>query len=162
MKQLLTIGYLVTLDWSALLESILSSMANFKGVCEEANLRASQSTEARVNELYDAGWLTPSNLFYVVSASVRDNRLSRSCLRKRNHGAVPKVDKDMAANWKLRVHGMVESECSFKLEDLMSRFETVTLPITLVCAGNRRKEQNVISKSLGFNWGSGSVDQTDS
>lgn len=29
----------------------------------------------------------------------------------------------------------------------------VTLPVTLVCAGNRRKEQNVVRKSLGFSWG---------
>lgn len=35
-----------------------------------------------------------------------------------------------------------------------SIFERISLPITLVCAGNRRKEQNLVSKSLGFNWGS--------
>lgn len=27
------------------------------------------------------------------------------------------------------------------------------MPITLVCAGNRRKEQNVVQQSLGFSWG---------
>jgi nitrate reductase (NAD(P)H) len=32
-------------------------------------------------------------------------------------------------------------------------FTTETFPITLVCAGNRRKEQNVVSQSLGFSWG---------
>ena len=30
-------------------------------------------------------------------------------------------------------------------------------PITLVCAGNRRKEQNMVKKSVGFNWGSSAV-----
>ena len=33
----------------------------------------------------------------------------------------------------------------------------MTVPITLVCAGNRRKEQNVVQKSLGFNWGAGGL-----
>lgn len=32
-------------------------------------------------------------------------------------------------------------------------WENVTYPITLVCAGNRRKEQNVVRKSKGFSWG---------
>ena len=27
-------------------------------------------------------------------------------------------------------------------------------PVTLVCAGNRRKEQNMVKQSVGFNWGS--------
>jgi nitrate reductase (NAD(P)H) len=35
----------------------------------------------------------------------------------------------------------------------MSDYENVTYPITLVCAGNRRKEQNVVRKSKGFSWG---------
>ena len=33
----------------------------------------------------------------------------------------------------------------------------MTLPVTLVCAGNRRKEQNSVSKSLGFSWGAAGV-----
>jgi nitrate reductase (NAD(P)H) len=33
----------------------------------------------------------------------------------------------------------------------------VTYPITLVCAGNRRKEQNVVRKSKGFSWGPSGV-----
>lgn len=33
------------------------------------------------------------------------------------------------------------------------QFSPITLPITLVCAGNRRKEQNVFRQSLGFSWG---------
>lgn len=41
----------------------------------------------------------------------------------------------------------------FAIDDFRKMFEVVTVPITLVCAGNRRKEQNVVQKSLGFNWG---------
>lgn len=39
----------------------------------------------------------------------------------------------------------------------MSEYENVTLPITLVCAGNRRKEQNVVRKTKGFSWGPAGV-----
>lgn len=45
--------------------------------------------------------------------------------------------------------------CTLTLRDLLDpeKFETVTLPATMVCAGNRRKEQNIVRKSLGFSWG---------
>lgn len=50
---------------------------------------------------------------------------------------------------------MINKPCTLTLSDLLNPalFQTVTLPVTLVCAGNRRKEQNVVRKSLGFNWG---------
>ncbi|OCH89836.1 nitrate reductase [Obba rivulosa] len=98
------------------------------------------NTEARLRPLFDAGFLTPSCLHYV-----------------RNHGAVPKVDEARLWNWRIRVHGLVEHECDLSLQDLRDYFEVVTLPVTLVCAGNRRKEQNVVRKSLGFNWGAAGV-----
>lgn len=52
---------------------------------------------------------------------------------------------------------LVKKTTTLSLFDLQSGLggacPTVTLPVTLVCAGNRRKEQNVVRKSLGFNWG---------
>lgn len=39
------------------------------------------------------------------------------------------------------------------LNELRTRFPVHTIPVTLVCAGNRRKEQNIVQKSLGFSWG---------
>ncbi|CAE6377591.1 unnamed protein product [Rhizoctonia solani] len=96
--------------------------------------------EAKLDDLFAAGFLTPTELFYV-----------------RNHGAVPKVDEDAAGNWTLQVHGLVRNECALKLDDLKSKFPVVTLPVTLVCAGNRRKEQNMALKGLGFNWGAAGV-----
>lgn len=84
------------------------------------------------------GFITPSHLHFV-----------------RNHGAVPTIDEEKLRDWKIRIHGLVEHECSFTLQELKRGFEVVTLPVTLVCAGNRRKEQNVLRKSLGFSWGSG-------
>ncbi len=35
----------------------------------------------------------------------------------------------------------------------MTEFNQVTYPVTMVCAGNRRKEQNQVRKSKGFSWG---------
>jgi DMSO/TMAO reductase YedYZ molybdopterin-dependent catalytic subunit len=46
---------------------------------------------------------------------------------------------------------------TFTLADLLTKFQVVTLPVTLVCAGNRRKEQNIVQKSLGFSWGAGGL-----
>ncbi|KAK7058499.1 hypothetical protein VNI00_002133 [Paramarasmius palmivorus] len=96
--------------------------------------------ESRLSKLYDAGFLTPAHLHFV-----------------RNHGAVPQVDQETLNNWKIRIYGLVREEFSLSISDLKSLFPVVTLPVTLVCAGNRRKEQNVVRKSLGFNWGSGGV-----
>ncbi|KAF9267854.1 nitrate reductase [Marasmius fiardii PR-910] len=93
--------------------------------------------EARLSSLFDAGFLTPAHLHFV-----------------RNHGAVPQIDEQVARSWKIHVRGLVREELFLSISDLKSLFPVVTLPVTLVCAGNRRKEQNVVRKSLGFNWGS--------
>ncbi|KDQ57289.1 hypothetical protein JAAARDRAFT_70219 [Jaapia argillacea MUCL 33604] len=92
--------------------------------------------EAPLAPLFDAGFLTPAHLHFV-----------------RNHGAVPHVPQEQVPEWRIRVHGLVNQEFAFSLKDLQSMFPVVTLPVTLVCAGNRRKEQNVVRKTLGFNWG---------
>ncbi|SPO35721.1 probable Nitrate reductase [NADPH] [Pseudozyma flocculosa] len=98
------------------------------------------NTEPPLATLFNKGFLTPQNLFYV-----------------RSHGDTPRVTAHQAAEWKLRVHGLVENEFTFSIQDLKDKFATVTLPITLVCAGNRRKEQNMVAKGLGFNWGAAGV-----
>ena len=67
---------------------------------------------------------------------------------------MPQVTNEAdATNWIIRVHGLVEREVTLTLKELQKQFTVVTLPVTLVCAGNRRKEQNIVSKTLGFNWG---------
>ncbi|EDU47880.1 nitrate reductase [Pyrenophora tritici-repentis Pt-1C-BFP] len=43
------------------------------------------------------------------------------------------------------------------LRQLLEEYENVTYPVTLVCAGNRRKEQNIVRKSKGFSWGPAGV-----
>lgn len=76
----------------------------------------------------------------------------------RNHGAVPQVSSQRAyEDWKIRVHGLVRDEVEFSIKDLAEKFRVRTFPVTIACAGNRRKEQNVVRKSLGFDWGSAGV-----
>ncbi|KAL7928205.1 hypothetical protein V8C35DRAFT_333416 [Trichoderma chlorosporum] len=98
------------------------------------------NVEAPLSALFKAGFLTPQNLFYV-----------------RTHGDTPRITHEQAQEWKLRVHGLVEKELEFSIQELKEKFPVVTLPVTLVCAGNRRKEQNMVVKGLGFNWGAAGV-----
>lgn len=94
------------------------------------------NVEAPLTDLFNEGFLTSPELFYV-----------------RNHGAVPEVRDDQCLDWEFTVEGLVENPLKLKVRDLIQDFQSITLPITLVCAGNRRKEQNVVRKSKGFSWG---------
>ncbi|KAK2603787.1 hypothetical protein QQS21_004072 [Conoideocrella luteorostrata] len=92
--------------------------------------------EAPLSDLYDEGFLTSENLHYV-----------------RNHGPVPLCDDNDTDRWTFTVEGMVEHPFTLSVRELIEQYEQITYPITLVCAGNRRKEQNVVRKSKGFSWG---------
>ncbi|WPG97850.1 Nitrate reductase [Acrodontium crateriforme] len=94
------------------------------------------NVEAPLSALYDEGFLTSPELFYV-----------------RNHGHVPQCADADIPDWEFSVGGMVEHPFTLTLRELMTEFEQKTYPITLVCAGNRRKEQNVVRKTKGFSWG---------
>jgi len=90
------------------------------------------NVEAPLTDLFDEGFLTSPELFYV-----------------RNHGAVPYVKDDEIPDWTLTVEGHVEKPFTLSLKELLEQYEQLTFPITLVCAGNRRKEQNVVRKTKG-------------
>ncbi|KAG5983844.1 hypothetical protein E4U55_006994 [Claviceps digitariae] len=96
--------------------------------------------EPPLSDLFNEGFLTSENLHYV-----------------RNHGAVPRCDDDEMDSWTFTVEGLVEHPFTLSVRELIDEFEQLTYPITLVCAGNRRKEQNVVRKSKGFSWGAGGV-----
>ncbi|KAF2622314.1 nitrate reductase [Macroventuria anomochaeta] len=98
------------------------------------------NVEAPLSDLYNEGFLTSPDLFYV-----------------RNHGAVPEVQDSECLDWEFSVEGLVQNPLKITLRDLLQEYENVTYPITLVCAGNRRKEQNVVRKSKGFSWGAAGV-----
>jgi len=98
------------------------------------------NVEAPLSDLYNEGFLTTPELFYV-----------------RNHGAVPDVKDEDCMDWEFSVEGLVANPLTITLRQLLDEYENVTYPITLVCAGNRRKEQNVVRKSKGFSWGPAGV-----
>ena len=43
------------------------------------------------------------------------------------------------------------------MDELVNNFEPITRPVLLVCCGNRRKEVNLVKKSMGFSWGATAV-----
>ncbi|KAJ5729053.1 Eukaryotic molybdopterin oxidoreductase [Penicillium malachiteum] len=94
------------------------------------------NVEAPLTALYNEGFLTSPELFYV-----------------RNHGPVPQVRDEDIPNWEISIEGLVENPITLTFRDILQNYDQITAPITLVCAGNRRKEQNTVRKSKGFSWG---------
>ncbi|KAJ6784985.1 hypothetical protein PWT90_08131 [Aphanocladium album] len=94
------------------------------------------NVEPPLTDLYDEGFLTSENLHYV-----------------RNHGPVPLCPDDESWDWTFTVDGLVEKSLTISVRELIQKYDQFTYPVTLVCAGNRRKEQNVVRKSKGFSWG---------
>ncbi|KAI0852442.1 nitrate reductase [NADPH] [Daldinia vernicosa] len=94
------------------------------------------NVEAPLSELFNEGFITTKDLHYV-----------------RNHGAVPRVEDSEMMDWEFTIEGMVEAPIRMSLAQLIRKYEQVTYPVTLVCAGNRRKEQNIVRKTKGFSWG---------
>jgi len=129
------------------------------------------NAETRIDTLFAAGFLTPASLFFVRNHGAVPNiptfTFSSPPRAKGKRGAKnalklpPAPRRQMLVHahstWHIRVHGLVEYEHSFTINDLKRLFKVVTLPVTLSCSGNRRKEQNVVSKTLGFNWGPGAI-----
>lgn len=92
--------------------------------------------EAPLTALYNQGFLTNEDLHFV-----------------RNHGHVPDCLDEDILDWTFTIEGMVERPFTLTVRDLIGKYEQATYPVTLVCAGNRRKEQNMVRKSKGFSWG---------
>eukprot|EP00930_Biecheleria_cincta_P079161 TRINITY_DN668_c0_g1_i2.p1 TRINITY_DN668_c0_g1~~TRINITY_DN668_c0_g1_i2.p1 ORF type:complete len:894 (+),score=177.37 TRINITY_DN668_c0_g1_i2:70-2751(+) len=97
------------------------------------------NSEPKLSSLQAAGWVTPPSLMVV-----------------RNHGAVPQLDFD---SHRLMISGVPAGDCEVSMADLVSgKFgPQVSIPVTFICAGNRRKEQNMTKKTIGFNWGCAAV-----
>ena len=94
------------------------------------------NVEPPLSDLYDEGFLTSEDLHYV-----------------RNHGPVPKCEDEDMLSWEFTVEGVVQNPITMSVRDLLADYDQATYPVTLVCAGNRRKEQNMVRKSKGFSWG---------
>lgn len=95
------------------------------------------NAEAPLPRLMHHGFITPVPLHYV-----------------RNHGSVPKASYD---DWTVEVTGLVKKPMRFTMHQLETEFTSREFPVTLVCAGNRRKEQNMVKQTIGFNWGAAGV-----
>ena len=79
-------------------------------------------------------FITPTKSFYV-----------------RTHFTIPKIDRDA---WWLHVEGEVEKPFAIDYEELL-KLESLTVPVTLECAGNNR---NFLEpKVKGVQWGLGAV-----
>jgi len=88
--------------------------------------------EAPLSVLREHKFLTPPSLHYV-----------------RNHGLCPKLF------WKshyIEITGLVDRPMKLTMAELV-KLPKISIPVTLNCAGNRRKEQNLIQKGIGFHWG---------
>ncbi|CAL0317905.1 unnamed protein product [Lupinus luteus] len=95
------------------------------------------NSEPPLPRLMHHGFITPVPLHYV-----------------RNHGPVPRLNWD---EWTVEITGLVKRPTRFTMDQLVHQFPIREFPATLVCAGNRRKEQNMVRQSIGFNWGSAGV-----
>ncbi|RCI06781.1 hypothetical protein CU098_011875 [Rhizopus stolonifer] len=94
------------------------------------------NAEPPVKLLLESGFITPNGLHIV-----------------RNHGPVPKNNWDTHT---ITIGGLVNRPITITMNNLL-QMEPHTLPVTICCAGNRRKEQNMIRPSIGFSWGSAGV-----
>jgi nitrate reductase (NAD(P)H) len=81
------------------------------------------NVEPPLSSLLDVGPVTPAALHYV-----------------RNHGAVPRLDWN---THRLDMCGEVPTPRCWSMDELAALPGRYTLPVLLVCAGNRRKEQNM-------------------
>jgi nitrate reductase (NAD(P)H) len=95
------------------------------------------NSEAPLTRLMHHGFITPVPLHYV-----------------RNPGPVPKGRWE---DWTVEVCGLVNRPARFTMDRLVTEFQSREFPVTLVCAGNRRKEQNMVKQTIGFNWGAAGV-----
>jgi len=72
----------------------------------------------------------------------------------RNHGPVPRLSW---ANHRVKLQDNSGISVHSLSMDELAEMPTRSLPVTLSCAGNRRKEQNIVEKGMGFSWGCGAV-----
>ena len=91
------------------------------------------NVEPPMSELRKTRFITPSSLHYV-----------------RNHGACPRLTWE---DHTLLIGGEVSKKMELSMDELTASAPHREIPVTLVCAGNRRKEQNMIRQTIGFNWG---------
>eukprot|EP01052_Picozoa_sp_SAG31_P019555 SAG31_NODE_1430_length_8385_cov_3.096186_9_plen_246_part_00 len=164
----------ITLDLAALLALPLESGPHSTTVCAPQHPDLIRLTgkhpfncEPPLDTLHAQGFITPPSLHYVRNhgtrtAAVAPYRrvtaialpMTASCDLVCRHamqfaGVCPKLTWE---EHKLVINGLVAAPLEISMDEL-AEMPSVTLPVLLVCAGNRRKEQNMIKQTIGFHWG---------
>ncbi|CAI4214141.1 unnamed protein product [Parascedosporium putredinis] len=115
----------------------ISNLGLDNGLHDSPLADAGKDRDPAPEALLDAGLITPNELHYV-----------------RNHGAVPRILWEFH-QLDIQVDGGAKMVLS--MDDLVSQFRTINIPVLLGCDGNRRGEMNRIRKSKGFTWGPAGV-----
>lgn len=99
------------------------------------------------------GFITPAAIHCACLAAafaLRSPALTTLPADVRNHGAAP------ACSWethRVALNGNISGgERVYSMEDIVA-MPSHELPVLLVCAGNRRKEENMLKQTIGFSWG---------
>ena len=82
-----------------------------------------------------------------------DGAITPTARRIRNNG-IPPAEMDVDG-WTLTVDGMVDRPMTYSIDDLQSKFEVVTMALTIECGGNGRAFFNPPAK--GNQWTYGAV-----
>ena len=123
------------------------------------------NSETPLEDLVGRGFITPTalrkNKAILYVCTLEQDVLSQALHSSvgtadfvRNHGAVPNLSWDTHT---ISVSGLVDKPTTFTMADLVTKFDNVTVSATIVCVGNRRKEQNLVKKTKGFGWGASAV-----
>jgi len=94
------------------------------------------NTEAPLSVLREHKYITPASLHFV-----------------RNHGICPKL---FWHDHSIDISGLVDRPMKLTMAELVA-LPKISVPVSINCAGNRRKEQNLIHKGIGFHWGCSAV-----
>ncbi|KAI0358306.1 hypothetical protein OH77DRAFT_1581746 [Trametes cingulata] len=95
------------------------------------------NAEPDLLRLYEAGMITPTRLHFV-----------------RNHAAVPQLHWE---TYRVSMYSdppdLVSKPRDWTMDELTSgAFKVIEIPVTLGCDGNRRREVNMVKRTVGFNW----------
>jgi nitrate reductase (NAD(P)H) len=99
--------------------------------------QVNMNCEPPLSRLMDHRLITPVSLHYIS-----------------NHGHVPRASWD---DWTMEIFGLVKRPTKFTMSELVKAFPPWELPVTMVSAGNRGKELNLVKQTIGFNWGAGEL-----
>lgn len=72
----------------------------------------------------------------------------------RNHGAVPRLEWN---THKIELLGIGMDGVKIVTMDEIASLESIEIPVTMCCDGNRRAEINRVRRSQGFDWSAGAV-----